>query len=70
MCETVTIICLRNYSLFHCEKDEVLLDLRTRTGLAIEKLHSKFENVDVAVRENPTVRVVLLVPKGACSVYY
>ena len=38
----------------------MLVDLRTRTGLAIEKLHSKLENVDVAVRENATVRVVLL----------
>ena len=35
------------------------------TGLAIEKLQSKFENVDVAVRENATVRVVLLAPRGS-----
>ena len=55
----------RNYSLplFHCEKDEVLVDLRMRTGLAIEKLHSKFENVDVAVCDNATVLVVLLAPR-------
>ena len=60
MCETVTIICLNSHRetivlILHCEKDEVLVDLRTRTGLAIEKLHSKFENIDVAIRENATV---------------
>ena len=53
----------RNYSLFHCKKDEVLVDLQMRTGLAIEKLQSKFENVDVAVRENTTIRVVLPAPR-------
>ena len=53
----------RNYSLFHCEKDKVLVDLRTRTGLAVEKLHSKFENVDFAVSGNATVRVLLLAPR-------
>ena len=41
----------------------MLVDLRMRTGLAIEKLHSKFENVDIAVHENATVRVVLLAPR-------
>ena len=39
----------------------MFVDLETGTGLAIEKLHSKFENVDVAVREN--ARVVLLAPR-------
>ena len=67
MCETVTIICLNPHReaivYFTVNKDEVLVDLRTRTGLAIEKLHSKFENVDVAVHENETVRVVLLAPR-------
>ena len=41
----------------------MLVDLRTRTGLVIEKLDSKFENVDVAVHENARVRVVLLAPR-------
>ena len=41
----------------------MFVDLETRTGLAIEKLHSKFENLDAAVRENATVRVVLLAPR-------
>lgn len=36
-----------NYSLFRREKDEVFVNLRTRTGL--EKLHIYFESVDADV---------------------